>query len=59
MEADVTGISGAFGKGFDSVREAQGWCDEFIMTNNPGLIAKREAELSLLVSELDAARGRM
>ncbi|KZV64123.1 hypothetical protein PENSPDRAFT_669261 [Peniophora sp. CONT] len=59
MIADTAGVSNATGRGFDSVEEAQEWCDTFILAENPGRIAQLRAEVDDLVVELAAARSRM
>lgn len=59
MVSDTSGVSNATGKGFDSVAEAQQWCDEFIVAENPRLIAELRARVDDLVVELAASRVRM
>ena len=58
MASDVAGVSNAEGKGFDSVHEAQVWCDEYTLSEVPGRIAQLRAEVDTLVAELIAARAR-
>lgn len=59
MVADTTGVSGSSGKGFDSVADAQKWCDEYTLAENPRRIAALRAEVDVLVAELSSARERM
>ena len=59
MVSDTSGVSGACGKGFDSVVEAQAWCDEFIMDKNQHLIDALLVQVAVLTSELAGARSRM
>ena len=59
MVADTSGVSGAQGKGFDSVQDAQAWCDSFTKQKNPDRIAALRAEVDVLVWELAAANARM
>ncbi|VDB99230.1 unnamed protein product [Peniophora sp. CBMAI 1063] len=59
MLAEISGVSNAVGRGFDSVLEAQEWCDEFILRENPARIAALRAEVDALVAELLGARSRM
>ena len=59
MVDDITGVSFAQGRGFDSRAEAQEWVDSFIRRNHPGRIAALRAQADDLESELEAARGRM
>ncbi|VDB87226.1 unnamed protein product [Peniophora sp. CBMAI 1063] len=58
MLADIANVSNAAGRGFDSFEEAQAWCDEFILANNPQRIAVLREEVDGLVLELAAARSR-
>ena len=59
MVADTSGVSGAQGKGFDSVQDAQAWCDSFTREKNPDRIAALRAQVDVLVWELAAANARM
>ncbi|VDB88550.1 unnamed protein product [Peniophora sp. CBMAI 1063] len=59
MVADTSGISGAAGRGFDSVAEAQEWCDRHILEVNPGRISELRVELERFQSELHGAQSRM
>lgn len=59
MVAETLGISNAVGKGFDSIGDAQAWCDAFILGNSPQRIADLRAEVDDLVVELAATRSHM
>lgn len=52
MVADTAGVSGAVGKGFDRVGDAEKWCNSFIAAYNPRRIAELRAEIELLDQEL-------
>ena len=55
----TSGVSGAIGKGFDSVPEAQTWVDNLILANHPERISALRAEVDNLVVELGVARSRV
>ena len=58
MVDDIAGVSFAQGRGFDSWRLAQQWCDSFILGNNPGKISILRDQANELEAELVAARNR-
>ncbi|VDC04055.1 unnamed protein product [Peniophora sp. CBMAI 1063] len=59
MLSETSGFSGAVGRGFDTVKEAQDWCDEHILAVNPRRIADLRTEADALASELQSAQSRM
>lgn len=58
MKDETKGVSGAEGKGFDSLTEAIEWCDEAILEGHEARIQDAQALVSLLVWELNRAKER-
>ena len=59
MLSATSGVSGAFGKGFDDFASAQKWVDDLVLARHPGRIALLRAEVDELVQEVAGARSRM